>query len=300
MDTASVIICTYNKPSYLLASLASFNQINYDRSKFEVIVCDDGSIIGLTKNQLESFKFNLRYYRLPHKGRSHARNYGLQKAKGDIIVFSDDDTLVPKEFLSKHVMHHQSEKSIMVIGNRKQVYLDDKKINDIYDSGYVPICQISAKDDIYSLCSKTLIFRNSLFSPHWICTTTANMSVSKSWIDKYGAFDEDFCGWGFEDVELGYRYSKHGLIFMYDSGLESYHMEHARNRAELISEMCGNIYHFYNKYNKAEDIRLYWDFFRGAITLEEFDKKTFNVLEQQTGNTIFPLFIRSRLPALEK
>lgn len=296
---ASIIICTYNKPNILYATLNSF-LLQENKNEFEIIICDDGSEDKMTLEQISNLDLNINYIELPHKGRAAARNKGLEKASGNIIIFSDDDSLIEEEFVSKHIFLHSQYDQTVVLGNRKQVYLDDKDIGSINGSNYFrQLAKIRniAKNDIYSYCTKPIIFKNNP-SSHWLCSTTGNMSIKRNFIENYGGFDENFSGWGFEDIELGYRFSKNGINFYYDENLINYHMEHARNKKDMIAEMQRNITYFYEKYNCSTDIKLYWDYFRGEISLEEFDSKTFNELGMYSKKEYFYLFKRSHFSEL--
>ena len=96
----SVIIPTYNRAAYLDKSLTSLIKQNYPKDGFEVIVIDDGSeddtakIASQFKNDL-----NLKYFRESHLGVSWARNLGIEKANGEILVFFDDDALAAENWL---------------------------------------------------------------------------------------------------------------------------------------------------------------------------------------------------------
>jgi len=92
----SVIVPTYNRPFLLKKCLKSLMKQDY--SDFEVIVVDDGSKID-TKLIVKKFP-EVKYFRQQNKGPGAARNFGLEKASGDIIAFTDDDCQVPKNWLS--------------------------------------------------------------------------------------------------------------------------------------------------------------------------------------------------------
>jgi glycosyltransferase involved in cell wall biosynthesis len=53
-----------------------------------------------------------------------------------------------------------------------------------------------------------------------------SLSLKKQLIDKVGGYDEDFKGWGTEDVEFAYRLYKAGAKFVVDPNLIRYHQEH--------------------------------------------------------------------------
>ena len=97
----SVIVPVYNASQYISKTLNSI--LNQDFEGFEIIVIDDGS----TDNSLEIITRCLDDSPIPHEiihqensGVSVARNAGIDKSKGDYLVFIDADDYVSKNHLS--------------------------------------------------------------------------------------------------------------------------------------------------------------------------------------------------------
>ena len=86
----SVIVVTHNRAKQLERCLDSLDK--QTERPFEIVVIDDGSTDN-TKATVEKTK-GLKYFRQEKKSIAHARNKGLEKAKGDIIAFTDDDCIV--------------------------------------------------------------------------------------------------------------------------------------------------------------------------------------------------------------
>ena len=95
----SIIIPTYNNHiSDMIRCLDSVYDTAYQ--DFEVLIIDDGSEVSY---QVELDQVETRYERLmvlhkAHAGVSAARNFGVQKAQGDYILFVDADDVVTKQF----------------------------------------------------------------------------------------------------------------------------------------------------------------------------------------------------------
>ncbi|MBY6036287.1 glycosyltransferase [Fictibacillus nanhaiensis] len=72
------------------------------------------------------------------------------------------------------------------------------------------------------------VFGNELKGFHfpWLLFCTGNVSIKREAFDKYGLFDEAFSGYGWEDIELGYRLYKKGYTFLNHEPLVAYHQEH--------------------------------------------------------------------------
>ncbi len=102
----SVIICTYNRAKYLYNALDSVEKCSYPTELFELIVVNNNSIDN-TSCECNRFAnaypdINFRYYTEMQQGLSYARNRGIQEAKGEIIIFIDDDTTVHPSFLQAY------------------------------------------------------------------------------------------------------------------------------------------------------------------------------------------------------
>lgn len=91
----SVIIPTLQEQNYIEAILSRLSKVN---PPVEVIVVDGGSqdkTIEIAK------RFTDKVYQIQRKGIASGRNYGAQKANGDILVFLDADVTFPIKFAEK-------------------------------------------------------------------------------------------------------------------------------------------------------------------------------------------------------
>ena len=88
----SIIVPTYDRPRQLATCLESLSCLDYPRDRFEVIVVDDGSPMP-PEDVVDSFHDRLDVTLLthPHAGPAAARNTGAARAKGEFLVFTDDD-----------------------------------------------------------------------------------------------------------------------------------------------------------------------------------------------------------------
>jgi len=92
----SIIICTYNRASMLHRLLHSLAGQTLAADDFEVIVVDDGSTDSTADvcNAAVKDMPNLRY--IPtgkNRGLGSAANLGVKSAKGDCLIFTDDDCI---------------------------------------------------------------------------------------------------------------------------------------------------------------------------------------------------------------
>lgn len=75
----------------LLDSIAL--QQNIDFSELGVIITNDGSDILLNQHILDSYPYEIQYWRKQHEGVSAARQYCLDKATAEYVMFCDADDM---------------------------------------------------------------------------------------------------------------------------------------------------------------------------------------------------------------
>lgn len=94
----SVVIPAYNEEKYLPKTLESIQKL--DRKPEEVLVIDGGST---DKTCEVAREYGARCVTVAHRGIGYARQQGVENASGDIIAFTDADTIVPSDWLTKIV-----------------------------------------------------------------------------------------------------------------------------------------------------------------------------------------------------
>lgn len=221
----SVVTPTHNKAALLARTLASLDAQDLPSDVFEVVVVDDGSTDGTA-----AF---LRSHRAGHgftwvsqegnRGRAAARNLGLSRAGGDLVVFLDDDMELVPGFLRAHRDFHERNANAVGVGNvvnHPEIsaapidrYMSTRGAQKIKDRGPLP----------------------------WKYLSTNNVSVMRKDLDAVGGFDEGFVTYGFEDLELGYRLVKErGLVLRFVAGARSLHI-HPHTLDEVLAKktLCG-------------------------------------------------------------
>lgn len=90
----SVVTPSFNRADELEHLLQSLSLQTIDHSSFESIISDDGSTDGtevLVKSWQKKANFKIKYIKQENKGPGPARNHGLEKSTGDLILFIDSD-----------------------------------------------------------------------------------------------------------------------------------------------------------------------------------------------------------------
>lgn len=101
LASATVLICTYNRASRLAETLESLRAVRTPRS-WDVIVVDNNSTDdtrAVVESRVAAFPAPLVYLFESRQGKSNALNTGLARARGDVIVFTDDDVRVTPAWL---------------------------------------------------------------------------------------------------------------------------------------------------------------------------------------------------------
>ena len=275
----SIIMPTYNKLSRLSLSLKSLCEQTMSKEDFQVVLVDDGSSMDVhSLYEAYASQMNIKLIRIEHLGRSVARNTAIEHADGELIVFTDDDAICDYDFLKKHWEHHLKYKDSVLLGKRKKVFWVEesiKKLESDEGSCMKSVGNSRVREDTYEVVTRKIFHGTSkcLYDIVWICSITANMSVPKSYLMEIGKFETIYQCWGLEDIDLGYRLKQYGLDFYYDANILNYHMEHSRNRKQMLDDIVRNMRLFYSKY-KDPFILDYWKFFKGDIGIMELVLRT--------------------------
>ncbi|MEX2006653.1 MAG: glycosyltransferase [Candidatus Saccharimonadales bacterium] len=212
----SVIIPTYNRARFIIKAIDSvLNQKNC-QWPFEIIIVDDGSTDN-TESILKPYKNKIRYFKIPHSGLpAVARNYGIKKARGELIAFQDSDDLWVPNKLASQIPVFDDRSVILSYGNAELSTNTDKR------SKQTVIPQGSGKSGF--------IFKE-LIDTNFISTLTV-MARKDSIVDA-GGFNESPSLRGVEDYELWLRLSAHGQFIFVDKPL-ALHRRHAENISHTI------------------------------------------------------------------
>lgn len=205
----SVIMPTYNNPEILRYSLpAILDQKISPGFDYELVLVDDGSNSS-TKKFLAAFK-NSRLKLLTleqNSGRSIARNRGLSRAKGEVIVFLDSDVIADKNLVEEHC------KSL-------ELNSQTKTPKPLVSSGR--LINFHNFSDLEKAEYKLSDFSAAHFA-------TGNCAVHRSFLEKAqenskGPFDEEnFSVYGWEDLELGIRLGFLGIRYVSSGKAFGYH-----------------------------------------------------------------------------
>lgn len=102
----SVIICTYNRSKYIYNVLESLAKGTLPPEEYEIVLvdnnCTDNTSAELDRFAVDWPQVQLRRFVETHQGLSYARNRGIREAKGEVLVYVDDDAFVNERYLENY------------------------------------------------------------------------------------------------------------------------------------------------------------------------------------------------------
>lgn len=119
-QSVTVVVPTFNRGEALRTTLNALLASTSDGLEFvEIIVVDDGSAVpagSLVNSMTVPRLFSLRSIRQRNSGPGAARNTGFREAKGDIVIFVDDDIIAPPSLLHQHLRAHGCRPQSVICG----------------------------------------------------------------------------------------------------------------------------------------------------------------------------------------
>ncbi len=184
----SVIIPHYNDPAALAACLRTLEAQSADKSRFEVIVCDNNSDYPV--EGLDAFDLDVRLVVETRRGAGPARNAGVEIARGKFLAFTDCDCLLEPDFVENGLRHMQREGEWSVMAGEIIIYPAGERPN-----------AVEAFEITYSMDQKGYTKKGD--------AATGNMWTSRALFKKVGPFYADVA----EDTDWCQRAYQAGATF---------------------------------------------------------------------------------------
>ena len=166
----SVVIPVYNVKRYVEDCLKALLAEDYPADKYEVICVDNGSTDG-SADIIRRYP-RVRFFSAPKRGAYIARNLGVEKARGEIIAFTDPDCIPAADWLKQIAGAMGSDGTGIVLGSRRSA-----------GGSYL----VSLTDD-YENSKKEFVFNGD--TPELYFGYTNNMAVRSGLFEELGPFVE--------------------------------------------------------------------------------------------------------------
>ena len=219
--TLSIIICSYNRSSYIEAAFDSLYNQSSGLDSFEIIIVDNNS----TDNTADVFKNwrashangSFTYLTESKQGASFARNTGAAAAKGQWLCFMDDDAIANSSYVENIIKHIETKPAVVGFGGRiipKYIPSEPKWMS------YYVSSLVGNFDYAPTACA----FENGKYP------LESNMIVRKEIYDSIGGFNTELPGVvgtlriGGEGKELFYKILALGHTIYYDPTIEVQHV----------------------------------------------------------------------------
>lgn len=233
--TVSIVIPTFRRPDALRETLEALACLDYPADRYEVIVVDDGSgdeTPNVVRELAPRFA-SLKYHGQENGGAGRARNQGARLARGEVLIFLDDDMTVPPTLIRQHLAVLDYFGPCVVCGYREFAPRLAEALGQTpfgrfrmeaepRQEGWEPDREVS--DHLAENCV-----------PHPSGAVTANNFVIRR-RDFYqlGGFDEEFPYAGYEDQEFSFRARKIGLPCLVNYGLKAWN----NDRRLTLEQFC--------------------------------------------------------------
>jgi len=209
LPTCSVVIATYNRPEALAVTLGDLAKQTLQPE--EILVIDqstdsEGTPLGRSTNLLHP---KLEYlHRHPPNAQS-ARNFGIGRAVGEVVVLVDDDMRLPERFLEAHLRNYGDPNVGGVAG---QVLKPGQK-----PQNNLPL---HCLQDRAGWVRFPLNYGHRTETANW---PSCNGSVRKTLAVAVGGFDEQYTRTLFDDTDFSKRLADAGAKIVFDPAATAVH-----------------------------------------------------------------------------
>lgn len=201
----SLVIPSYNREELLVGTLrCAFAQ---DYPELEILLIDQTRTHAPeTQAFLDANRHRFTHVRPDFASVTRARNEGLRRAKGEIIIFTDDDVSFEPDFVSKHVAAHAD--GTQVVQGRVSEQGSRRPTQPTWLTGSLRF----KGGDNYDRDGVT----NNI--------TGCNFSITRDVVERIGQFDENFKGVSVrEESDFARRAFKAGLRFKFSASAALFH-----------------------------------------------------------------------------
>lgn len=221
LPSISVIVPTYRREEPLQESLTDL--LGQDYPDFEVLLIDQTPVhTPPVQSYLEKMAQagKIQWFRLPWASLPGARNYGIRRSRGEIILFIDDDVKLPEGYLLAHAHTFLEYPRVGVVAGRvfdRLKLADSQKLQDQKDSVY-EILDLPPEAMDPGIAWYYIDLVHTTKAQAVISPRGCNMSFRRDIFTKHGVwFDERFRGSAVrEESDLSLRLRRTGYQIWYN------------------------------------------------------------------------------------
>ncbi|WP_158797046.1 glycosyltransferase family 2 protein [Pedobacter sp. L105] len=209
----SIVIPVFNGRKFLQDTVRSVVEQLFE--DFELLIVNDGSTddteeIALSLSEIDHRIF---YYKRANAGVSASRNFGLEKARGEFVVFLDADDLLKPDFLQSRVTYLLANPQVGVCGSFVQLIDEHSQLKQeaavMHAPGEHMLEEILYYTPNITTVPSNLMHRRALLADHLITfDTRLNSSADKMILCRLSAVTTAHC---LPLVTLFYRVHSHSM-----------------------------------------------------------------------------------------
>ena len=239
LPIASVVIPTYHRPDMLRQCLTSVAKARTEAGAdtIEVIVSDD-SRDALSRQLVEAEFPWVHYVEGPRRGPAANRNCGARKAKGEWMIFTDDDCIAEPGWLTTYLRAFDKGFGIELFEGRtradrlRRSNLEESPVNET--GGFL-----------------------------WSC----NMAISKRLFQQMNGFCESFPHPALEDVDMRLRLRQAGQRATFLQAATICHPYRPRRGVDFIRQHNASYVHLLDRHPEIWQAYTWWGIATYAVRL---------------------------------
>ncbi|WP_062008083.1 glycosyltransferase [Streptomyces hygroscopicus] len=255
----SIVIPTYNRAALLDRTLSTLVRQTAAPETFEVVVSDDGSN-DTTRDVVRSYEDRLRMRYVFQEDLGYrvasARNGGARLASAPLLAFLDTGVLAGPQYVEAVLAAHAAPAPAQVVFGYSYGYDPQNPRPELHTlvADFPPeevvrrVAGASWFEDMRLPEFAAVDFDLSRMHMPWLFFWTLNVSMPTAVFWRVGGFDEDFTGWGGEDIELGYRLHQHGIPMTVSRECWGIEAPHERTQDANVSTLLRNCDLFLGKH----------------------------------------------------
>jgi len=232
----ALCVVTYQRPRNLALVLESIAAQRGADGKMEVVVTDDGSTDN-TPQVVEEFRrrvsFPVQFITHPHITfqLSRCRNEGAAATHSPYLLFLDGDCILPPHHVATHLAKRRPGVAISGDAARMDRTTSDRiTVETIRRGDFSGFLSLQERLRLWTLDAKIRLYTLMHHPSKPRRLQGGDFSIWRQDYERVNGFDENFCGWGGEDYDLGRRLRRAGVrLASVLRWTRSYHVWHPRD-----------------------------------------------------------------------
>ncbi len=230
----ALCVVTYERPRSLALVLESIAaQRDVRPEQMELVISDDGSR-DETPQMVEDFrrraKFPVKFITHPHLTfqAAHCRNAGAKATQAPYLLFLDGDCILPPHHVATHLA--QRRRDVVFSGDCgrvEQAISQNVTVDAVRCGNFSGLLTAKERRRLRNMDWKSRLYNFIRHPTKPRSLRSGDFSIWRTDFDRVNGFDENFCGWGGEDDDLGWRLRRAGLrLHSLMRWTYSYHLWH--------------------------------------------------------------------------